>query len=303
MARTPISAALLLILPLAFAPLACGDKGQDRDALRSEESNRDLNLALQGDTPTATFKDTALVSQPTAEPTPEPTQQEAPAPAPRPTPRHYPPRYTPRPHPAPERARVAPSPAPSPVAEAPAPAREDAGPSSATLGSGSQFAITLNEALGTDRNQPGDGFTATVEQAVVGENGQVIIPAGATVHGRVTSVAKSDHVGEAAVIKLAFESVSFGGHTYPMHATVVEANPQRVTRNTVGRTAGRAAAGAAAGAVLGKIFGKSTTKGAILGAAAGTAIAMGTADVDAVLQQGSRVVIRTDSPVTVATTR
>ncbi len=305
MSRTAFSAALLLFLPLTVLPAACGDRGQDRDALRADDSARGLDLALQGDTATATFKDTALSANPTVEPAPEPPPQAAPAPAPRPRPYARPRVYTPPPRPREVQPRERPQPtyAPAPVAEAPAPGPgpRDMGPSSATLGTGAQFAVSLNQQLGTDRNQPGDGFSATVEQAVVDGSGNVIIPAGATVHGRVTAVSKSNHVGEAAVISLAFESVSFGGHSYPLQATVVEAHPQRVTRNSVQRTAGQAAAGAAAGAILGKIFGKSSVKGAVLGAAAGTAIAMGTADVDAVLQQGSRVVIRTDAPVTVAT--
>ena len=188
-------------------------------------------------------------------------------------------------------------------AEAPAPApgpARDVGGSMGTVPGGSTFAVTLNQTLSTDKNAAGDGFTATVEQAVRGENGEVLIPAGATVHGRVTAVSKSNHVGEAAMISLAFESVTVNGRTYPMQATVEEAHPQRVTTNSVGRTAEHAAAGAAAGAILSKILGKSGTKGAILGAAAGTAIAMGSADVNAVLQQGSRVVIRTTGPVSVA---
>jgi hypothetical protein len=52
--------------------------------------------------------------------------------------------------------------------------------------------------------------------------------------------------------------------------------------------------------VLGQVIGRdreSTLKGAAIGAAAGTAIAMGTADVDAVLPSGSRMVIRLDAPV------
>ncbi len=304
MSRTAISAALLLFLPLTVLPAACGDRGQDRDALRADDGARGLDLALQGDTAAATFKDTALSATPTAEPAPEPPPQTAPpAPAPRPRPYARPRVYTPPPRPREVEPRVRPEPsyAPAPVAEAPAPGPREVGPSNATLGTGAQFAVTLNQQLGTDTNQPGDGFTATVEQAVVDGSGNVIIPAGATVHGRVTAVSKSNHVGEAAVLSLAFESVSFGGHSYPMQATVVEAHPQRVTRNSVQRTAGQAAAGAAAGAILGKIFGKSSIKGAVLGAAAGTAIAMGTADVDAVLREGSRVVIRTDAPVTVAT--
>lgn len=314
MSRTAISAALLLFLPLTVLPAACRERGNARDVLRSDESARGLDLALQGDTAAATFQDTALSTPPTVEPAPEPPPRRAAAPRrPRPytPPREYappprpytPPReYTPPPRPRPRaqpRVRYEPTePAPRP-ARAAAPARV-AGASSATLATGAQFAVTLNETLGTDRDQPGDGFTATVEQSVLGDDGEVIIPAGATVHGRVTQVSKSDHVGEAAVISLAFESVSFGGRSYPLQATVVDAHPQRVTRNSVRRTAERAAAGAAAGAILSKIFGRSGAKGAILGAATGTAIAMGTADVDAVLQQGSRVVIRTDAPVTVA---
>jgi len=303
MSRTTISAALLLLLPVTVLPAACGNRGQDRDALRSDEAARGLDLALQGDTATATFKDTALNATPTADPTPEPSPQAAPAPRrtqPRPQEREYTPPPRPRPQAQP-RVRYEPT-APAPVAEAPAAAPAPAaGPSSATLGTGAQFAVTLNSTLATDQNQPGDAFSATVEQAVLGANGEVVIPAGATVHGRITALSRSNRVGETAVMNLAFESISFGGKSYPLQATVVEAHPQRVTHNSVQRTAGQAAAGAAAGAILGRILGSSSVKGAVLGAAAGTAIAMGTADVDAVLSQGSRVVIRTDAPVTVAT--
>lgn len=300
MSRTAFSAALLLILPLAILPAACGDRGQNRDALRSDEQGRDLNLALQGDSAAATFKDTALAVEPQAEATPEPPPEATPSPRPSPAPtrpRVYapPPRQRERPH------RVEPSysePAEAP-APGPGPARQASG-SMGTVPGGSTFAVTLNQTLSTDKNAAGDGFTATVEEAVRGENGEVLIPAGATVHGRVTSVSKSNHIGEAAMISLAFESVTVNGRTYPMQATVEEAHPQRVTQNSVGRTAEHAAAGAAAGVILSKILGKSGTKGAILGAAAGTAIAMGSADVNAVLQQGSRVVIRTTGPVSVA---
>ncbi len=302
MSRTAFSAALLLILPLAALPAACGDRGQNRDALRSDEQGRDLNLALQGDSAPATFKDTALSAEPRAERTPEPPPPEA-TPSPRPSPAPTRPRvYTPPPRRQTPR-RVEQQPTYSAPAEAPAPApgpAREPGGSMGTVPGGSTFGVTLNQTLSTETNSVGDGFTATVEDAVRGENGEVLIPAGATVHGRVTAVSKSNHIGEAAMISLAFESVTVNGRTYPMQATVEEAHPQRVTQNTVKRTAEHAAAGAAAGAILSKILGKSGTKGAILGAAAGTAIAMGSADVNAVLQQGSRVVIRTTGPVSVA---
>src|SRR5690606_41214705 len=82
-------------------------------------------------------------------------------------------------------------------------------------------------------------------------------------------------------------------------------NPERRTRTTAKESAAKVAVGAAAGALLGQVLGKSTEstlKGAAVGAAAGTAIAMGTADVDAVLPSGSRMVIRLDAPIEVTRT-
>jgi dolichol kinase len=62
------------------------------------------------------------------------------------------------------------------------------------------------------------------------------------------------------------------------------------------------AVGTAAGAIIGQVIGRdtrSTIAGALTGAAAGTAIAMGTADVDAVLNKGSAMVVRTETPVSI----
>jgi hypothetical protein len=171
--------------------------------------------------------------------------------------------------------------------------------------SGTTFALRLNEELSTERNQPGDGFSATLTDPILDANGDVAIPAGATVRGRVTKASKSGRVGETAVMNLAFESVAFGGQSYALDASVVQANPQRKSRASTGEQVGKVAAGAAAGAILGRVLGKSTSstvKGAVIGAAAGTAIAMGTADVDAVLPAGSTMIIRVDSPVTVTRT-
>ncbi|HSL70391.1 MAG TPA: glycine zipper 2TM domain-containing protein, partial [Longimicrobiales bacterium] len=118
----------------------------------------------------------------------------------------------------------------------------------------------------------------------------------------VTRVDHSNRVGETAVLNVAFESISFGGRSYGLDASVIEANPERKTRQSTGTQAGKIAAGAAAGAIIGRVLGKdtkSTLKGAAVGAAAGTAIAMGTADVDVVLAAGSAMRVRLDGPITV----
>jgi hypothetical protein len=277
-------AALLLVLPLAWAPVACGD---DNRAAQEEELDRDLDLALQGDSSALVFEDTAAGMAPTDEPVPP-----QPAPSNRPTTRN--PNPSPRPSPTPSRVDNTPAPRPS------APRTV-----SNTASAGTTFAVSLNETLSTGTNKAGDGFTATLQEPILDADGDIVVPAGATVRGRVTRVDHSGNVGETAVMNLAFESISFGGKSYPLEASVVEANPERRTRQSAGTQAGKVAAGAAAGAILGRVLGKdtkSTLKGAVIGAAAGTAIAMGTSDVDAVLRSGSTMRVKLDAPITVRRT-
>lgn len=286
MAGRGIRMAPLLLLPFLLVAGACGGEA-DRSALELEELERDLDLALSGDTRTPTFADTAPAPAVEAEPASVASPPRSPATSQA--------RTQPQPRPA------EPSPAPAPEPE---PRREDPTPRTVrmTVPIGTTIAVRMDETLSTNGSQPGQPFTATIADPIVGLDGTVLIPSGAKVRGRVTAVDKSDRVGETAVIKLAFESVSFDGRSFPMQATVVEANPERRTRTTAGEQAGKVAVGAAAGAVLGRVLGRdteSTLKGAVIGAAAGTAIAMGTADVDAVLPAGSRMVIRLDAPVEV----
>jgi len=271
---------ILAVATVALAATGC--RGEpDRSALRQDELDRDLKLALEGDSAPATFKDTAI------------------APAPEP-----PPAAAPVAKPAPQRPRPAPKPAEERVATPPPQPEKPAEPVmvTSTVGIGTTLSVTLDQTLSTETNQAGDGFTATLEEPVYAPDGAVLFPAGAIVRGRVVQIQKSGRVGETAMLNLAFEAISFGEKSFPLDASVVSANPERVSRQTGGQTAGKVAAGAAAGAILGRVLGgsgKSTVKGAVIGAAAGTAIAMGTADVDAVLRQGSVMVIKVDAPIEV----
>src|SRR5690606_42127877 len=106
---------------------------------------------------------------------------------------------------------------------------------------GTTIAERINETLAPNGSQPVQPVTATIADRSVGLDGTVLFPSGAKVRGRVTAVDKSDRVGETAVIKLAFESVSFDGRSFPMQATVVEANPERRTRTSTGEQAGKVA--------------------------------------------------------------
>ncbi|MBR9989562.1 MAG: hypothetical protein KFH98_07390 [Gemmatimonadetes bacterium] len=289
MAIRSARAAWLLAMPLMMTMAACaGDDADDRTALRDDELTRELDLAFRADTMPVTFQDTVIGVEPTPDPEPQV------APAPRVTPPRQPertPAPTPRPAPRQEAPRPAPAPEPRVV--------------TSTVPMGTNMSLTLNQTLSTETNRVGDSFTATLQSPIRDGSGNVLIPAGATVRGRLTGVNKSGHVGETGILKLAFEAVSFGGRSYAMDGTVVRANPQRSNRTSTQSQVGKVAAGAAAGAILGRVVGKdtrSTVKGAVIGAAAGTAIAMGTADVDVVLPAGSSMDIRLDSPIEIRKT-
>src|SRR5687768_4733661 len=281
--------ALMLVAPLGLGTAACGDDADERAALEEDELSRDLDLALQGDTAPATFEDTAAQS-----PDPE-GEAETPAPAPvRPTP----PRQSPAPRPTPQQ----------PQREEPRADPRPQQPSTVTrtAPSGTTMALRLNETISTETSSVGDGFTATLTSPVRAADGTVIIPEGAVVRGRVTAVQPSTRAGQTALIKVAYESISWGGRSYDLNATLVEAPVQRDQRTGRGEQAATIGAGAAAGAILGQIIGRdreATLAGAAIGAAAGTAIALGTADVDAVMPAGGRMVIRLDTPITVTSSR
>lgn len=285
MARPYYLSALLLAVPLALVP-ACNDRNNDRAALSQDETDRELDLALERDSAPATFQDTAIGVQP------EPDVQSPPQPSPRQAPR--------------QQART-PQPTPQPREQAPVPevVRREPSVSTSTAGVGTTFAATLNETLSTERNRVGDAFSATLQAPIRGDDGSIVVPAGAIIRGRLTQVQKSGNIGETGIISLAFESVSFEGRSLPLDGAVVKANPQRKNRTPAKEQVGKAAAGAAAGAIIGRVLGKdtrSTIKGAVIGAAAGTAIAMGTADVDVVLPAGSEIVVKLNAPIEVRRT-
>jgi hypothetical protein len=166
---------------------------------------------------------------------------------------------------------------------------------------GTEFAVNLDEQLSTHGSAVGESFSATLSEAILASDGSVLIPAGATVNGRVTESRASSKAGEDAVLRVTFTSISSGGQSYPIDATTVEVASKLVNRDSNAAKAAKVGGGAVVGAVLGRILGgkstKATVAGAAVGAAAGTAVAMGTADVDRVIPAGTRATVRLDGPV------
>src|SRR5687767_4718783 len=218
MKKHRLAAMLLLGLSVSTFGAACS-RGEDtrdaRAALENEALERELDLALQPDTTLEPeFADVPVTPVPTPEPEPP---RPAPAPAQRPAARTAPP---PRTRPS------APLPSPTP---APEPAR----PRTVTMSvpAGTSFAVRLNQELSTRSTTEGETFTATLSEPLVAADGTTLIPAGATVRGRVTQSSKSGRTGQQAQLRIDFTSVSYGGETYSLSATTLDAEARLVTRD------------------------------------------------------------------------
>jgi hypothetical protein len=170
-----------------------------------------------------------------------------------------------------------------------------------TVPEGTQVHMTLDTSVGSATSRVGDSITGTTTAAVlVGE--QVAIPAGSTVHGRLTGVdpatkgLKIDEKGGSVV--LSFTTVTTpGGGTSPMSASLTSA------AKSDGKTAGIIGGSAAGGALLGKILGghtKDAAIGAVVGSGIGTGIAAGTKGTEVVLPAGTGLLITLDQPLTIS---
>jgi hypothetical protein len=301
-----VGAPIVLAAFTAFA--ACrsdAKKGPDSAALGTDSTlNRDLALAGRDSAAQPQLKDVPA-STPAA-PAPTATKRTTPE-------RRTAPRTTPRNEPR----KTAPAPT-TPANTPPAPVTTASGntvttnpttSNPSTSGGGAVGMIPAGTTLNTNAsskvctgtNQVGDHVTATVESGVTGSNGATI-PAGATVNMTVTQLKRSENANDPIVMEFAVNSVTFGGHTYPIEATVQSASITRVKDQPSDKTAQKVGIGAVAGAIAGRIIGKSTKAtviGGAAGAAAGAAAAAATANYQGCIDAGGSIVLKLTAPATV----
>ncbi len=180
-------------------------------------------------------------------------------------------------------------------------ASSSAGGSVGTIASGTNVSLRSNSKVCTNTFQVGQSFTATVANSVTGSNGAAI-PAGATVSLQVTSLKRSENANDKIVMEFDVRSVTFGGHTYPLSASVASADISRVRNQPQSKDVQKVVGGAVIGAIAGQILGKntkSTVIGAATGAAAGAGVAAGTANYEGCVNDGADIVVTLNSPLQV----
>ncbi len=205
---------------------------------------------------------------------------------------------TPRTSAAPPKSRP---PAAKPSQPTRAPAQPSA-PATRTAGVGTFVDVAITDTISTRNTRAGASFTGSVVADVKNAQGQVVIPAGSVVHGRVVASDPAPNPRTPGTLTVAFTSVTVGGTDYPIEARIDSLETVKQGRGVTGADVAKVGAGAAAGAILGRVLGKNA-KGAIIGgvvgAGAGAAVANQSRDIDVVLPKGAHINATLSAPLVV----
>lgn len=150
-----------------------------------------------------------------------------------------------------------------------------------TVPAGTQLLVRMVDTVDSSKNPVGSRFTASLETNLLA-NGEVVAPAGSTVHGRLAQSKEAGRVGGKSELQLELTDIVVGGTAYP----VFSSDYQVSGKNSGGRTAKRVIGGAGLGAAIGAIAGNAG-KGAAIGAVVGTTAA--------VAQKGQKVSVPSET--------
>lgn len=157
--------------------------------------------------------------------------------------------------------------------------------------SGQEIDVRIERELSSETAQVEDRFTATTVVDLYQGN-EVLIPAGSTMRGVISSVNKATRTDRKGSLTVAFDQVTIRGRNYPMRGTVTQA----LESEGIKGEAAKIGAGAGVGAILGGILGGA--KGALLGiliGGGGTIAA--TEGKDAVVPAGTVLRVRFEQPL------
>jgi hypothetical protein len=174
-------------------------------------------------------------------------------------------------------------------------------PASLTLAAGTVIQVRTNEWLASDRNLPGDGFNATLEQPIV-VDGWVVARRGQTVLGRVTVVEKaksSNHNTSQLGVQLS-ELTFADGQLLPIQTQLSQSATSPDRSQQVATVGASTAAGAVIGAIADGRMG--TAIGAGVGAIAGLGIVT-THGRPTVIPPETLLTFRLEAPVSLSTVK
>jgi hypothetical protein len=228
--------------------------------------------------------ETAKVNeQPPPAAVPEPAPAAAPAPAQQPPP--------PPAEPTETRAVLNPPAGAHEEAPVPRPAH------TVTIPAGTLISIRLGETLSSERNQPGDSFSGTLDQPLV-VDGFAIAERGARVEGKILELAQAGRVRGLASLAIGLTRL----HTADGQSVEIRTESfHKEGPKSTGDDAKKVGVGAAIGAAIGAIAGggKGAAIGAGVGGAAGAGTVAATRGKPAEIPVETRLRFKLEAPVSV----
>jgi hypothetical protein len=163
---------------------------------------------------------------------------------------------------------------------------------------GTEFDVRLQSSLSSKTAQVEDRFEATTMVDLNDDRGRVLVPAGSTMRGVVSSVNKAGRLERKGSLTVAFDRITVNGRAIPMRGTVTQA----LESEGIKGEAEKIGIGAGAGAILGAILGgaKGALAGILIGGG-GTIAATEGKDVE--LPVGTVLRVRLDSPMHLSSTQ
>jgi hypothetical protein len=160
-----------------------------------------------------------------------------------------------------------------------------------TIPTGQLMDVRLQTALSSATATAEQRFEATTAVDLE-QNGRVLVPAGSTVRGVVSSVNPAGRIDRSGSLTLAFDRITVRGREYPIRAMATQAFESGGIREEAGTVGTAGAVGAIVGGIIGGL------KGALIGAVVGSGgVIAATEGKDVELPAGTIIRIRLDSPV------
>ena len=172
------------------------------------------------------------------------------------------------------------------------PSRSSQGRIALEIPSGSEVDVRLLTALTSDTAQVEDRVEATTMIDLYDRSNQLLVPAGSTLTGWVTSVDRASRTDRKGSLTIEFNRLRVNNRNYDVKAYVTQALESEGIK---GETA-RIGAGSAVGAIIGGILGgeKGAVAGILIG---GGGVIAATEGKDVHLPEGTVLRVRFDSPV------
>jgi hypothetical protein len=164
-----------------------------------------------------------------------------------------------------------------------------------TVQGGTRLAVKLDTTVASNASHAEEPVSGTLVNPV-SEDDVLVLPAGSTVKGVVTSAVPSGKVKGRASLAIRFTSIVVDGQSYTIAASYSQA-----AQATKGDDAKKIGIGAAGGAVVGAILGggKGAAIGTAVGGGAGTAVVLSTSGDEVQWPAGSVIDVALAEPVDV----